>query len=306
MDSFWRIVRIYTIKKGDTHMNVTELNEWLFHLAHCHGVGASSSIRMVAELMENPSLSLFELAFSANLSSKNTKLFYESYEKIDRQAALNYYKEKNINWITILDDDYPSYLKEIYNPPALLFYQGDKDLLKENLLAIVGSRLKTAYGSAVLNLFLPKLLKHQIVTVSGLAKGIDAEVHEKTINLKGKTIAIVGTGLDLAYPKINKDLQLEIAKNHLLVSEYPMGSAPERHHFPLRNRIIAGISLGTLVVEAKKRSGSLITANLALQEGREVFSVPGSILSSYSKGTNELLLNGAKCVVDAEQILEDL
>ncbi|MCO6017766.1 DNA-protecting protein DprA [Carnobacterium divergens] len=287
-------------------MNLTELNEWLFHLAHCQGVGASSRIRMIAELIDNPSLSLFDLAFTTNLSTKNTKLFYESYEKIDRQAALNHYKEKKINWITILDSDYPSFLKEIYNPPALLFYQGDKTLLKERLLAIVGSRLKTAYGSAVLNALLPKLIQQQVVTVSGLAKGIDAEVHEKTIHLQGKTIGIIGTGLDLVYPKINKDLQCEIAKNHLLLSEYPIGAQPKRHHFPLRNRIIAGISLGTLVVEARKRSGSLITANLALQEGREVFSVPGSILSSYSKGTNELLLNGAKCVVDADQILEDL
>ena len=207
--------------------------------------------------------------------------------------------------VSILDQSYPEYLKHIYNPPALLFYQGDLTLLNQKLLAIVGSRLTSSYGEKALTILLPELITNGITTVSGLAKGIDRLVHEKTIELGGRTIAIIGTGLDQFYPFENEKLQKEIAKNHLLISEYPLGTKPLKQHFPMRNRIIAGLSLGTLVIEAKYRSGSLITANIALQEGREVFAVPGNITNPYSEGTNDLILHGAKCVLTADHILEE-
>lgn len=287
-------------------MQTIGLNQMLFHLTLCKGIGATSRIRMLSALIDNPCLSAYELASCAQLNSTNTKLFMDSFVLVDLEKSLDEYDNKQIKWISILDQTYPEYLKHIYNPPALLFYQGDLSLLNQQLLAIVGSRLISSYGEKALTLLLPELIKHEITTVSGLAKGIDKKVHQKTIELGGRTIGIVGTGLDHYYPFENESLQREIARNHLLISEYPLGTKPLKHHFPMRNRIIAGLSLGTLVIEAKYRSGSLITANLALQEGREVFAVPGDITNPYSEGTNDLILHGAKCVISPQHILEEL
>lgn len=287
-------------------MQTTSLNQTIFHLTLCKGIGATSRIRMLSSLIDNPYLSAYDLASCAQLNSTNTKLFMESFAAVHLEEAIEEYQKRQIKWVTILDQDYPEYLKHIYNPPALLFYQGDLTLLNEKLLAIVGSRLNSTYGTKVLSFLLPELISHDVITVSGLAKGIDREVHKKTIKLGGRTIGIIGTGLDQYYPFENEKLQKEIARNHLLLSEYPLGTKPLKQHFPMRNRIIAGLSLGALVIEAKYRSGSLITANLALQEGREVFAVPGDITNPYSEGTNDLILNGAKCVLKAEHILEEL
>lgn len=287
-------------------MQTTSLNQMLFHLTLCKGIGATSRIRMLSALIDNPYLTAYELASCAQLNSTNTRLFIDSFDAVDLEKSLDEYDNKQIKWISILDKTYPEYLKHIYNPPALLFYQGDLSLLNHQLLAIVGSRLTSSYGEKALALLLPELISHEITTVSGLAKGIDKAVHQKTIELGGRTIGIIGTGLDHYYPFENESLQSEIARNHLLISEYPIGTKPLKHHFPMRNRIIAGLSLGTLVIEAKYRSGSLITANLALQEGREVFAVPGDITNPYSEGTNDLILHGAKCVLSPQHILEEL
>ncbi|AEB29947.1 DNA processing Smf single strand binding protein [Carnobacterium sp. 17-4] len=287
-------------------MQTTSLNQMLFHLTLCKGIGATSRIRMLSALIDNPYLTAYELASCAQLNSTKTRLFIDSFAAVDLEKNLDEYDNKQIKWISILDKTYPEYLKNIYNPPALLFYQGDLSLLNQQLLGIVGSRLTSSYGEKALTLLLPELISHEITTVSGLAKGIDKAVHQKTIELGGRTIGIIGTGLDHYYPFENESLQREIAKNHLLISEYPLGTKPLKHHFPMRNRIIAGLSLGTLVIEAKYRSGSLITANLALQEGREVFAVPGNITNPYSEGTNDLILHGAKCVLTPQHILEEL
>ncbi|WP_407371444.1 DNA-processing protein DprA [Carnobacterium sp.] len=287
-------------------MQTTSLNQMLFHLTLCKGIGATSRIRMLSALIDNPYLTAYELASCAQLNSTNTRLFMDSFIAIDLEKSLEEYRDKKIKWISILDQTYPEYLKHIYNPPALLFYQGELSLLNQQLLAIVGSRLISSYGEKALALLLPELISHEIATVSGLAKGIDKIVHQKTIELGGRTIGIIGTGLDHYYPFENESLQRDIARNHLLISEYPLGTKPLKHHFPMRNRIIAGLSLGTLVIEARYRSGSLITANLALQEGREVFAVPGNITNPYSEGTNDLILHGAKCVLTPQHILEEL
>ncbi|WP_192986985.1 DNA-processing protein DprA [Carnobacterium mobile] len=282
------------------------LRNKIFHLAHCRGVGPITQIRMLTALLDDPGLSAAQLAIKAALSSKNTAIFFNSYAAIQLEAVMERYKKEHIHWLTILDNRYPEYLRQIYNPPVVLFYQGNLALLEQKLLAVVGARKNTAYGLFVLDQLLPELIENDFVLVSGLAKGIDYAVHQKTISKKGKTIAVVGTGLDLAYPFEHKALQAEIGRDHLLLSEYPIGEKPLKQHFPMRNRIIAGLSVGTLVVEAQSRSGSLITANLALQEGREVFAVPGAITNPYSTGTNELILHGAKCVLTAEHILEEL
>lgn len=198
---------------------------------------------------------------------------------------------------TIIDEDYPQLLKEMYQPPLVLYYQGDWSLTKKNMLGVVGSRIISDYGKKVVKDIIPSIVTAGVVTVSGLAKGIDYEVHKQTLETGGRSIAIIGTGLDRFYPSQNRELQSQIATEHLVVSEYPLGTGPQKLHFPMRNRIIAGMSQGVLVIEAKERSGSLITANLALQENREVFAVPGNILNPAFKGTNQLIQAGAKAVL---------
>lgn len=281
------------------------IEERIFHLAHCRGIGPISQIRMVSALLDNSLKTAYQLAEYAHLPTKNKVVFLESYTTVELEILKKQYKNQQIQWVTIIDENYPEYLKQIYNPPAILFYKGDLQLLRKNLLAIVGSRKNTSYGPLILDKLLPDLVSKEIVTVSGLAKGIDSIVHQKTILLGGKTIAVIGTGLDYSYPFENRKLQKEIGAHHLIISEYPLGVKAQPYHFPMRNRIIAGLSLGTLVVEAKDHSGSLITANLALQEGREVFAVPGAITNSHSEGTNQLIMQGAKCVLSAAHILEE-
>lgn len=203
---------------------------------------------------------------------------------------------------TIIDEDYPQLLKEMYQPPLVLYYQGDWSLTKKNMLGVVGSRIISDYGKKVVKDIIPSIVTAGVVTVSGLAKGIDYEVHKQTLETGGRSIAIIGTGLDRFYPSQNRELQLHMATDHLVISEYPLGTGPQKLHFPMRNRIIAGMSQGVLVIEAKERSGSLITANLALQENREVFAVPGNILNPAFKGTNQLIQAGAKAVLDYADI----
>ncbi|MGB6179043.1 DNA-processing protein DprA [Carnobacterium sp.] len=286
-------------------MNKQLIEEHIFRLAHCQGIGPISQVRMVSALIDNCHLTAYQLAHYANLPTKNKKAFLESYALVNPEKLKKSYENQNIYWITLLDKHYPEYLKQIYNPPVLLFYKGNLQLLENNLLAIVGSRKNSAYGPMILDKLLPDLVKNGIVTVSGLARGIDCAVHQKTLLLGGNTIAIIGTGLDYTYPYEHRKLQKEIGNHQLLISEYPLGVKPLPYHFPMRNRIIAGVSLGTLVVEAQKNSGSLITANLALQEGREVFAIPGEITNPYSEGTNHLIMQGAKCVLSANHILEE-
>ena len=203
---------------------------------------------------------------------------------------------------TIIDADYPTLLKEMYLPPIVLYYQGDWSLSKRNLLGVVGSRLISDYGKKVVRDIVPAIVQAGVVTVSGLAKGIDYEIHKQTIQNGGQSIAVIGTGLDRSYPAENRELQAQMATHQLVVSEYPLGTGPQKLHFPMRNRIIAGMTQGVLVIEAKERSGSLITANLALQENREVFAIPGNILNPAYQGTNQLIQAGAKAVLSYDDI----
>ncbi len=167
---------------------------------------------------------------------------------------------------------------------------------KEPKLAVVGSRQATPYGKNAIRLLFPELIENGVIIVSGLAKGIDALAHESAIKNDGKTIAVIAGGLYHIYPKENMNLALEMMKTQLVVSEYPPDTKPLKWHFPARNRIISGLSIGTFIIEAKRKSGSLITANYAVNEGREVFSLPGSIFNPYSIGTNDLIQQGAKLV----------
>lgn len=206
--------------------------------------------------------------------------------------------------LTIVDSKFPKQLREIYCPPTVLFYKGDISILDTYLASIVGARDCSSYGRRVLLALVPQITPY-LTIVSGLAKGVDCMAHEYAINNGGKTIAVIGTGLNRVYPKSNSKLQGVIAKKHLLITEYPLGAKPLRHHFVERNRIIAGISASTTVVEARKQSGSLITANFALSENRNVLAVPGEIFSETSRGTNDLIQAGARPLTSLEDILEE-
>lgn len=215
---------------------------------------------------------------------------------------------KNVDYAgvtTIIDCNYPKALREIYHPPVVLYFQGDFELANEPALGVVGSRVHSPYAEDSLKLLLPDVINQGIVIVSGLAKGTDSIVHQMTMNCCGKTIAVIGTGLDVVYPRGNVMLQNEVAAKGLLLTEYPLGSQPLKFHFPQRNRIIAGLVQTILVVEARHRSGTLITANVALQENRNVLAIPGKITESLSQGTNELIAAGAKPALCSEDIIEE-
>lgn len=210
------------------------------------------------------------------------------------------------HFLTILDKRYPLQLQEIYSPPVVLFYQGDIELLdSKKLLGVVGARQCSSYALQALNQLLPNVIQQQLVLVSGLAKGVDGLTHQLALKHHGKTIAVIGNGLDISYPSCNRALQTQIAHAGLLLSEYPLESRPLKYHFPLRNRIIAGLCQTVLVVEARHHSGSLITANLALQENRNVLALPGRINDINSTGCNELIAAGAKPVLNSNDILEE-
>lgn len=204
-------------------------------------------------------------------------------------------------------DDFPSALQHIEDPPIVLFTQGCSELLTMPLaLAIVGSRNPSPQGARDANAFASALAQSGFVIVSGLASGIDTAAHEGALSTGGATIAIVGTGLDRVFPTHNAELAGRIGQSGLLISEYVLGSPPLAAHFPQRNRIISGLTVGTLVVEAALKSGSLITARMALEQGREVFAIPGSIHSPIAKGCHQLIKQGAKLVESAHDILEEL
>ena len=208
--------------------------------------------------------------------------------------------------ITLADADWPALLLQSADPPLLLYVQGHPSCLQQASIAVVGSRQATAQGCDNARAFSKTLGSSGYWVVSGLAQGIDAAAHEGALDGPAGTIAVVGTGLDQVYPSRHRALALRIAAKGALVSEYAPGTPPLAEHFPQRNRIIAGLSLGTLVVEAALRSGSLITARLASEAGREVFAIPGSIHAPQSRGCHALLKQGAKLVESAEDILDEL
>ena len=216
------------------------------------------------------------------------------------------YRKEAIHFLMYEDALYPKRLKEIYLPPVVLFYKGRLELFNRLSIGIVGARDHTEYSKEALEYLLPDILERKVSIISGLARGVDSLAHQLTLDLNGETIAVIGNGINICYPKENQSLYDAIAKKGLLLSEYPLDSPPLKFHFPYRNRIIAGLSHGLCVIEAKLHSGSLITANVALSENRQVFALPGNITSEYSKGTNELITAGAFPIRNANDILESL
>lgn len=211
-----------------------------------------------------------------------------------------------INIVTILDENYPNRLRYIYDNPSVLYYKGDFIEEDKISIAIVGSRKSTSYGKWASDKFSKDLARIGVTVISGMAKGIDTCAHRGALDESGRTIAVLGSGVDVIYPKSNKTLYEDIISHGVVMSEFPIGTKPFASNFPQRNRIISGMSLGVIVIEATEKSGSLITATHALEQGKEVFALPGNINSIFSRGTNGLIKDGAKIVMDIEDILEEV
>ena len=213
----------------------------------------------------------------------------------------------NYDFITINDDIYPECLKEISDPPEKLYYKGNLELLKsERMIAVVGTRNPSSYGKLCCEYMIKKMSKANITIVSGFAKGIDSIAHKTSLLTGTKTIAVIASGLDIVYPASNLSLYKEIEEKGLILAEYEAGTKPFKGNFPQRNRIIAALSKGVIVVESKDRGGSLITADLALEYNRDVYAIPGDIFSEYSKGCNNLIRDAkAKSLSNIKELLED-
>jgi len=208
--------------------------------------------------------------------------------------------------ITIFDKEYPSQLRSIYDPPLVLYAQGDISLLnKRKMIAVIGTRNPSSESQAKIKRFVPPLVKEDWTIVSGLAYGIDSQAHEQTLRENGKTIAVLGSGFQHVYPKRHLSLYRQISKKGLVLSEYPPNIRPQKYHFPERNRIISGLSEAVLVIEATEKSGTLITVDQGLEQGKEIYVVPGSLLYPQTIGCHRLIQQGAKLVIDIDDILED-
>lgn len=225
-------------------------------------------------------------------------------KKVEKELSL--LGEVGGKMMTINDESYPTRLKEIYDPPPLLYVRGELKKEDELAVAIVGSRKTTPYGRWITEKMGQELARHGITIVSGMARGIDSLAHLGALSGGGRTVAVLGCGVDVVYPRENRNLFNKIIDRGAVLSEFPMGSPPEGGHFPRRNRIISGLSIGVVVVQAGMESGSLITANYALEQGREVFAVPGNVGSESSRGTHQLIKEGAKLVESSEDILEEI
>ncbi len=229
--------------------------------------------------------------------------FVSMREHLDIDRMIKEWEEKGIRLCMRGDEEYPSNLTEIFDPPSLLYYRGT--IPKSKLaIGIVGARRSTTYGRQAARKIASELASSGVIVVSGAARGIDTASHLGALE-NGKTIAVLGCGVDVVYPPENGKLLADIAENGAVISEYPPGTPPVQGHFPARNRIISGISDGILVVEAAEKSGALITATYAMEEGRDVFAVPGSIFSTVSVGTNRLIQDGVKPITCGQDILDE-
>ena len=255
---------------------------------------------------KNNFLKLFPFLCSSK-SFKNSweKLSINSKENIDPFKEWQKIEKQNVNFIISSENKYPDLLKEISYSPFSLYINGE---IPEEMpcIAIVGTRKVSVYGKLVTEKLVQELVRHNFIIVSGLAYGVDTIAHKTALKNKGKTIAVLGSGLNNVYPYSNKKLSEQITKRGALISEYPLESSALSHYFPWRNRIISGLSLATVVIEAPEKSGALITAKFALEQNREVFAIPGSIFNKNSIGTNDLIKQGAKLVSKVEDILEEL
>lgn len=313
--------------------NLEEKKYWIW-LSLIKNLGSKRKLKLI-EIYKSPekiyNLTKEELLKLEGIGEETAKNIILSKNEKLLDYHIKYMQENNIDIIHIYEEKYPQLLKEIYDPPVSLYIKGNKEILNSKNIGIVGCRECTDYGKNAAKYFAYNLSKKNINIVSGLAKGVDSYAHIGCLSTNkqnkncgkinndcgkrnadceklkcdcGKTIAVVGNGLDMLYPKENIELANEIIKSGgSIISEYPCGTKPDKMNFPARNRIVSGISSGIIVVEAKEKSGTLITVDFALEQGRDVFVVPGNINSINSVGTNDLIKQGAKLVTTYKDIM---
>jgi DNA processing protein len=288
-------------------MNQNNLKYWIA-LKSVNGIGNVNFPALVDKFGSLPAVfaaSVPDLKEIKGISSPLAAAIvnFKDWDKIGRELDL--LDKQKISIITYQDELYPQKLLNIYDRPPFIYVLGS--LSKDDInIAIVGSRMASTYGKYTTEKISRELALKGITVVSGMARGIDSAAHRGAITAHGRTIAILGSGLDVIYPPENKKLFADITENGAVISEFPLGTPPRSSNFPARNRIISGMSYGVVIVEAGEKSGSLITARLALEQGREVFAVPGSIESAGSRGTNRLIKQGAKLIENTDDILEEI
>nr|WP_290443382.1 DNA-processing protein DprA [Sporolactobacillus kofuensis] len=276
-------------------------------LNHCRGIGRRTVWRLIQSdpaLRHLNSYSINDWLTKYGVPPKHAQLFIKDFNSMNPIDLAHQYEHHHIVPIPFHHPSYPKRLKTISDPPYLLYAKGDLTLLNSyKALSVVGTRHPSIEANHVMHEVLTPLVEQGWVIISGMAMGIDGMAHRIAEN--GKTIAVLGSGLLHPYPAQHHTLFSQLCKNQLVISEYPPSARPERWRFPERNRIISGLGLGTLVIEAKEKSGSLITADQALDQGREVFAIPGSILKDNSSGTNRLIQQGAKLVCHWHDIIDE-
>jgi DNA processing protein len=247
-----------------------------------------------------------ELASIQGVSENLAHAIGKKSPTINAKKEIERARQLGITILSMNDENYPPLLRQLPDPPPVLYVYGQL-IPSDTCVAIVGSRNSTPYGETITRTLAKDLANNQITIVSGMARGIDTSAHKGALDANGRTVAVMGCGLETVYPAENKALFHSIAKNNgAVISEFSMGARPEAYHFPSRNRIISGMSMGTIVVEAGNKSGSLITARLALEQNRQVFAVPGQVHSQMTEGTHRLIKQGAKLIENAQDVLEDL
>ena len=293
-------------QKQGSENTLHDLKLWLA-LNQIPGLGNAGICQLLAKFGSPDAI------FSASISQLREIVDVEIARKINHGVdietitpTLEWLKKDNAHVVTLADSTYPQKLLEISNPPVVLYAIGNVHWLNHPSIAMVGSRSATPQGEKNAEEFAMSLCNHGLCVVSGMALGIDGAAHRGALKANGATIAVVGTGLDIVYPARHRDLAHKIAERGLIISEFPLGTPSKAQNFPRRNRLISGLSLGCLVVEANIDSGSLITARLSVEQGREVFAIPGSIHSPVSKGCHQLIKQGAKLVENTQDILEEL
>ena len=283
--------------------------EYWLALSSINGLGAVTFKNLISRYSDPQmvfSASYNDLLKVEGLKPNLAKLIkdFSDLEKVKEET--DKISKLGLEFLVLTDPDYPERLYNTYNPPPFLYVNGKITQSDNRAIAIVGSRIPDMYGKKVTKQIAAELARNGITVVSGMARGIDSIAHSACLEAGGRTIAVLGSGIDVVYPPENKKLYKEISQNGAVLSEFPIGTKPESGNFPRRNRIISGLSLGVLVVQATEKSGSLITAEFALEQNREVFAIPGNIGSKLSNGTNKLIKKGAKLVNDVDDILEEI
>lgn len=283
--------------------------EAILKLSMTRGIGIRTYKTLIEKLGSAEAIlgaSRLQLESIPGIGVKLANTIAEGSRNIDVESEINLARKYNIQILPYTSDQYPKYLKNIYDPPLVLYVKGsilERDIIA---LAIVGSRRCTYYGLSQAERFGRLLAQKGFCIVSGMARGIDTAAHRGAISARGRTVAVLGCGLGVIYPRENTELAEQITQCGAVVSEFPINTPPDFRNFPPRNRLISGLSLGVLIIESSLKSGSLITAQWALEQGKEVFAVPGNIDSVYSRGTHKLIKEGAKLVEDVSDIIQEL